>query len=224
MALNDQKHYEDEDYDVIIKKNGNTIWYKNGKRHRIGGPAFIHWDGSKEWYQNGKLHRKDGPAIIWNYGCKEWYQNGKLHCEDGPAIIWANGCKEWYQNGKRHRIGGPSSENIYYKHWYQNGKRHRVDGPAIILANGIKQWYINDQKHREDGPAFVNPNNKIKLWYYENKEYTQKEYNKLLKRKKDLARWVYQRWYSDFMRNPHTERGKKYIRKDYDRLMNNIKK
>ncbi len=43
-----------------------------------------------------------------------------------------------------------------------------------------------------------------------------------MKRRRDLARWVYQRWYSDFMRNPYTELGKKYIKKDYEKMIKEL--
>jgi hypothetical protein len=30
-------------------------------------------DGAKEWYKEGKLHRLDGPALEYNNGSKSWY-------------------------------------------------------------------------------------------------------------------------------------------------------
>lgn len=66
---------------VLHRKNGpasisyiNNVaisesWYKNGKKHRIGGPAVIlrHENGKKnieEWFENGVQHRINGPASI----------------------------------------------------------------------------------------------------------------------------------------------------------------
>lgn len=61
-------------------------WYKNGRKHREGGPAsmFYTHDGGKyeEWYRNGQRHREGGkPAYIeWNHlGEKieeEWWVHG----------------------------------------------------------------------------------------------------------------------------------------------------
>ena len=62
-------------------------WYRNGKRHREDGPAWIRYlpDGSvayDTWYQNGKRHREDGPAFIRYYPngfgeSEEWYWYGE---------------------------------------------------------------------------------------------------------------------------------------------------
>jgi hypothetical protein len=89
----------------------STHWYKNGKLHRIDGPAIEHKDGSKYWIQNGLSHREDGPALEYADGRKEWYINGQLHRLDGPAIEKPNGDKFWYQEGVLHRSSnGPSVE------------------------------------------------------------------------------------------------------------------
>ena len=87
------------EYKVIVDKE-KTVWYLNGKLHRIDGPAFEHANGDKSWYLNGKLHRKGGPAIEYKNGDKFWYLNGECHRIDGPAIEWADGDKWWYLNGK----------------------------------------------------------------------------------------------------------------------------
>ena len=55
-------------------------WYKNNKRHRNIGPAFIGYY-TKAWYKNNKYHRLDGPAREWGDGIKEWYINGKKYSE-----------------------------------------------------------------------------------------------------------------------------------------------
>ena len=52
---------------ICVYKNSGLItkfWYKDGKRHRIGGPAILNGSGDQEWYLNGLPHRDDGPAII----------------------------------------------------------------------------------------------------------------------------------------------------------------
>jgi hypothetical protein len=93
-----------EEYE--IDKNGNQIWYKNGKRHRDNDlPATINKDGSQCWYKNDELHRdNDLPAVKFPNGYQKWYQNGVLHRDnDLPAIIFSTGDQVWYKNGKRYR-------------------------------------------------------------------------------------------------------------------------
>src|SRR5271170_341509 len=80
--------------------NGIKIWYKNGKRHRIGGPAVEFSDSTKHWYENGLRHRIDGPAIEFNNGRKMWYENGKCHRIDGPAReTHCHTYQEWHLSG-----------------------------------------------------------------------------------------------------------------------------
>jgi hypothetical protein len=150
----------------IQKKNMNTgevlseSFWLDKKLHRLNGPALVK-DGSKYWYLNGELHRIDDPAIERADGTKRWYVNGKEHREDGPAVEFANGCYEWHLNGILHRIGGPAIHDSAYDYWYVDGKRHRLDGPAVIKADGSS-----------------------KKWYIEGKEYTESEFNEIVKPKK----------------------------------------
>ena len=112
-----------EDGPAIEYDDGVTkVWYINGSRHRIDGPAYI--DNEFEiWYSNGLKHRIDGPAVKSKYDSSErWDINGKLHREDGPAI---------------------TDGNAYT--WYKNGLIHREDGPAVINNNNdITQYFLND--------------------------------------------------------------------------------
>ena len=64
------------------------------------------------------------------------------------------------------------------KYWFnKEGLYHREDGPAVEFARGTKYWYINGRLHREDGPA-AELIGGAKYWYLEDKEYTEKDYNK----------------------------------------------
>jgi hypothetical protein len=56
---------------------GNIWWWKNGVRHRTGGPAVVLIGVYKAWYHHGKVHREDGPAIIYSSGQKFWFWHGK---------------------------------------------------------------------------------------------------------------------------------------------------
>ena len=94
---------------------------KEGKLHRVEGPAIEWIEGSRQWYLNGELHRVDGPAIEWASGRKEWWLNGIIHRLDGPAIEWSSGTKEWWVAGQRHRIDGPAIIRGNHYTWWQNG-------------------------------------------------------------------------------------------------------
>jgi len=148
---------------VFIGKAGDQIWYQNGQKHRVDGPAFVNAIGDQIWYQGNIFHREDGPAIERANGDKEWYRHNRRHREDGPAIERANGDKEWYYLGHRHRDNGPAKELANGdKEWYYNNDRHRTDGPAVEEANGNKEWYKAGKLHREDGPAIERI--KTRLW------------------------------------------------------------
>lgn len=49
--------------------------------------------------------------------------------------------------------------------------------------------------------------------------YTNYERDFLPVYEKYFQRWVFQKWYSEFLRNPHTELGKRTVNKDYQRLL-----
>ena len=79
---------------------GNIFWKnKDGKLHRLDGPAVECLNGYKAWYKNGLRHRLDGPARELESGARHWYQNGELHRLDGPAVEYNDGDKYWYKNG-----------------------------------------------------------------------------------------------------------------------------
>ena len=69
-------------------------WWKNGRLHRLGGPAVIWADGSQEWYVCGQRHRIDGPAVIWIDGTQEWFVRGQnitrnvIHWMQLQNITW----------------------------------------------------------------------------------------------------------------------------------------
>lgn len=55
----------------------NKSYYNSkGQRHRLDGPAIEFKDGSYAWYKNGKLHRRGGPAYFDGIEY-EWWYNGK---------------------------------------------------------------------------------------------------------------------------------------------------
>src|ERR1039458_4264869 len=73
-----------------VYKDGTQKWFKDLGHdetfHRVDGPAVVRPDGLSKWYFDGKLHRVDGPAVERENGVREWYINGKYHRVDGPAV------------------------------------------------------------------------------------------------------------------------------------------
>jgi hypothetical protein len=98
--------------------------------------------GCQEWYKEGKLHRLEGPAIERVLGCQLWWVEGLLHRLDGRSGIQ----KEWWIEGQRHRIDGPAIESDDCNEWWIKGKRHRLGGPAIEFKNGDKEWWHQGNK------------------------------------------------------------------------------
>ena len=60
---------------VIECLDATKIYYVNGIKHRLDGPA-IEVDGYKAWYVNGQRHRLDGPAVEDIDGHKEFWLFG----------------------------------------------------------------------------------------------------------------------------------------------------
>lgn len=81
-------------YDVAYRN-------KEGKYHRIYGPAYISTRYQvEEWYKDGVRHREGGPAIT-HKNTRIWIKDGKLHRLDGPAIEEPAGPKQYWINGQK---------------------------------------------------------------------------------------------------------------------------
>jgi hypothetical protein len=70
---------EDEEGVLEVSSIDTKRWRdKEGRLHRLDGPAVTHADGDRSWYTHGKLHRDDGPALDWpSEGIKQWFKNGE---------------------------------------------------------------------------------------------------------------------------------------------------
>ena len=62
--------------------------------------SILEFTNRREWYKNGKLHRINGPAVEYKNGCKKWYRNGILYKECGPDIVYNRIKKKWFINGQ----------------------------------------------------------------------------------------------------------------------------
>ena len=79
---NDKKqlHSPDDDTPAIWRSDGAQQWFKNGKPHRVNGPAKISADGLIVWWmRDGNLHRTDGPACTGRFEDINWWVKGKAY-------------------------------------------------------------------------------------------------------------------------------------------------
>ena len=91
-------------------------------------------------------------------------------------------------------------------------QKYRKD-PYIVFSDGAKKWYCDGQLHRINGPAIIYEDG-IEEWWLHDQKYTKDQYEEEMKRRKELARWVYKKWHSATY-NPFTERGRERITKQY---------
>lgn len=123
--------------------SGTKCWYKEGRFHRIDGPAVEHVNGTISWFVEGKLHRENNPAMEYADGSKYWYKEGYLHRLDGPAVELADGTKSWWIEGACHREDGPAYEDADgTKFWYIHGKLMDTDNEIeIVNFLGIEKMF-----------------------------------------------------------------------------------
>lgn len=92
QTMGDVKYYyKDRGHTILHREDGPAIetpvtkvWFKNGVRHREGGPSYTDDFGAQEWNKNGYLHREDGSAVIYGKSKKtnqsfaddEWWLYG----------------------------------------------------------------------------------------------------------------------------------------------------
>jgi len=103
--------------------NKGVMRYEHGQLHCLDKPSIEidYFDHIFEaWYKEGKLHRVDGPALHDRY-CRVWCEDGELHCRTGPAWIRnSQGNQEsaiYYIHNKMHRVDGPACVNDGHLYW-----------------------------------------------------------------------------------------------------------
>ena len=77
------KFYYDEDNREYFSETeyGSKFYFNlNGQIHRIGKPAIEYYNGDKIWRKNGKMHRLNGPAYI-SRSYKDYWINSKHYTE-----------------------------------------------------------------------------------------------------------------------------------------------
>jgi len=131
-----------------IDEFGTEIWRnKDGQVHRDDDlPAMTYSNGNKYFYKDGKLHRLNGPAIIYQEDIlvAEYWINGVQLTEDE-----FNESKDWEKFEPEIDEGNFDEEVLYETNdlgtkTYRNeiGQVHREDGPAIIMENGESRYYL----------------------------------------------------------------------------------
>lgn len=85
---------------VVYRDHGETAWFnKQGKFHRIGGPAQEFDNGDKVFYVNGKRHNEEGAAIQLADGRNLFFLNGKEMTE-----------KQWAEEVKQYAPKAPQAK------------------------------------------------------------------------------------------------------------------
>ncbi len=145
---------DSRDKPSLIKFTGQ--YFKNDKNEYE--KLFVH-----HYYKNGKLHRDNAPAKVYTNGNEVWYYNGKIHRDDAPAII--------------NKIPLDFIDNVdlvddeelplkcLYHVWYHDGVFHRIGGPAV---ESIHLYSKNEESVYTE-------------FYIHGVEYSESEYNKLMK-------------------------------------------
>lgn len=77
------------------------------------------------------------------------------------------------------------NNNIYHK---LNGQFHNPNGPAKIFSFGTRAWYIHGERHREDGPSVEFFNIGSKIYFLNNKRFSERKYEKYSQIK--LKHWM----------------------------------
>lgn len=49
---------------LYIEADGTQEWFKEGKRHRDDGPAFISFAGTQYWYKEGNPYEPSAHEMI----------------------------------------------------------------------------------------------------------------------------------------------------------------
>ncbi len=95
--------YFEDTYWCHYKRHEKDIEYRNreGKLHRLYGPAYIGVAYKfEEWFKDGVRHRIGGPAVSTSDG-QYWIVEGRLHRIDGPAVIKKGHPKEYWIHGHK---------------------------------------------------------------------------------------------------------------------------
>lgn len=85
-------------------EDGGFRKYRDGKLHCDDGPALFSpfADGALIWFREGHKHKLDGPAAKWDDGTQEWWVEGCLHRIDGPAVVDPKGEHQWWIDGEEY--------------------------------------------------------------------------------------------------------------------------
>jgi hypothetical protein len=63
------------DEPAVVNGKDDKVWYKDGVLHREGDLPAVSNEIYKAWWLNGRRHRLGGPAYV-NINFQEWWENG----------------------------------------------------------------------------------------------------------------------------------------------------
>ena len=188
---------------IVVMRNAN------GYLHNECGPAVIRPDGKQEWYVNGiryekeifddlsferiskdgtfmrcdsqgRLHNLFKPACELN-GVQHWFKHGVRHYHKGPAVVKPNGENQWWVEGTQYtQLEFEDFSFGECGYWFDyKGYLHHRRAPAF--DNGtIKLYFVHGVRHSLTGPAYEHANGH-KEWWIEGKQYSEEEFNKIVK-------------------------------------------
>jgi hypothetical protein len=156
-GLNMENKHQDE-YIVLIEKNGNRSYYKNGKLHREAGPAYVP-SKLKEKYTGLKDQELYKKVFDSHY--------------DPKMIVFRSNSPLYYIGGIEYKkrqfdkivLALDLSDEL-------SGKLLEKQDEYIVVIEkiGNRFYYKNGQLHREAGPAYVNWEGKEKFTGLEDQE------------------------------------------------------
>jgi hypothetical protein len=101
--------------------------------------------------------------------CKAWYEICSIPNKNGMYINDSDGTKVTFKNNILHSYNDkPAVEwRDGSKYWYRNGMNHRLYGPAVEFNND-KYWYLFDKEYSEDEYNEIMKN--APLFYWKNRD------------------------------------------------------
>ena len=156
-------------YKLIKKDINHRRWKKDGRFHRIKGPALECPSGSETfWYASRmKKNGKRNIPIYYDRVVEAWFKNGEFHRESClPAVKFSNNYEHFWENGIQYKFLEYENGTKEYCDW-QN-RLHRENEPAVIYPNGDCEYWQYGSRHRNDGPAVIYGD---KQYWFENGEF-----------------------------------------------------
>jgi hypothetical protein len=152
-----EKSAVSNDVTLTVNDDGVVKRYKDRLLHNLAGPA-IESSTWEEWYKNGKPHRVDGPAFKniggsyvnavdgkiyeiynWKWDATVYCDGSHMHNESGPAMVFKKYNEKYYRVHGRELQG--SDDNYNSVAYINNLPRNPCENyrEAVEFARGAKE-------------------------------------------------------------------------------------